>query len=192
MAFEVEIPTKNEKNNMRLCLKHETQALHNNAEKLVDDLDIFKCQKEYIFWLRTMLRLHSRYALCCDEVAGAFGLRKNQTNLIAALQGDLQALSEECVDPIMRHNSTNFNKMIGITYVLEGSAMGAQILHKQAVKSGLVNVRYMNSLRENAHPRWSEFVEKLNQCTSGYNEIKSGAVLVFEDLISQLDEYNNE
>lgn len=128
----------------------------------------------YGVYLRTMLRLHTELNADLAQVATACGLCDRNPALTAALRADLAGLART---PALRHNQRATSRpappavperlslpvSFGRAYVMEGSALGAQLLRRRLLSAGGPQpLAYLSLLSEDHGQRWRAFCDALN------------------------------
>jgi len=165
---------------VRAFLKDHTAALHGTAEMAFEARAPVETQDGLVFFLNCMLNSHLQFNAEYDRASKLAGLKPQSAPLIDALRADLpNRVSPRQTIP---SNCDLFN--LGVGYVFEGSAMGANVLKKRIAKSNLKTPRYLLLLTESARMRWPHYVRKLDSCSES-EKILAGAEVAFKYIIAQ-------
>lgn len=185
-------------------LRSETKTLHRELDHhpaMVKLLSPALNSSEYLLLLKKFfgffLPLEQSLNLSLQkEHSASFGVFKQQKT--AWLQEDFQKLGAtfDIVAPTMQFLPGSSAEALGVMYVLEGSALGGQIIAKHLAKNlGLTaatGARYFYGNGPATHERWQLFCLALEEWSERSQapiaEIVAGAQHVFIDLRRYLDQ----
>lgn len=174
--------------NMRFRLRDAIAQHHISAEKTVEALDIFSNKVNYSIWLSSMMELHHIFSKCSNSVSYEIGVSPNHTLLHDALQSDLISLGMKPTLAIGEPISSFTNEFkFGTAYVLEGSSLGAKILHKQATAASDIPHNYISELSENSFQRWPIVVAALDAKKLRFQPTADAARSVFTFLMTTME-----
>lgn len=158
--------------NLRDQLKSSTAQSHDRLDRELRNFDPFVDQRHYRIFLMLMLNLHQR---CSDSIAyveSQVDLPARKISLEELIRSDLQSLNHSgsianC-DSQPRQSQGNLDgashksaeSMWGEAYVMEGSAMGGEMMFRQAESALPVGLgrSYLRQLSLDAGERWRAFV----------------------------------
>ncbi|MFT3974204.1 MAG: biliverdin-producing heme oxygenase [Amaricoccus sp.] len=115
----------------RHLLRSRTSSAHAALDETVGTLDTLEQYRRYLRGLLAFREPAER--LIADEAP--FGLRP--TRIAALLHADMTDLGVMPAEPVALAAPVGTSGLIGLVYVLEGSALGARLLRRQAAAIGL-------------------------------------------------------
>jgi len=125
---------------------------------------------------------HVQFRAHYDHASKLTGLHAQSDRLISALKDDLQAPTIT----LLNTNASDDQFCLGVGYVFEGSALGANIIQKRRSNAGLRKSAYLNFVTASASLRWPRFIGKLDSYQEADN-ILLGAVSAFESIIAHAE-----
>lgn len=177
---------------MRAFLKSETAALHHKVEETLAAAAPLHTQHGYVQHLSIMLRFY--HTLHIPNVTPN-ELPSRRACWVRCLNADLRELNvitdlpQETQRVILKTESC-----IGWAYVLEGSALGAQLLRQRVIKvhGASVPCRYFDFLADEHPGRWQSFLSLLETSDTPPALAAAGARLAFETLFNTITEQQHE
>lgn len=156
--------------------------LHQRAEEALESIAPLESEVGLSHFLKCMLHAHERFDTECDCASALAGLEPRSKKLIAALNSDLQIQN----DTVVTLQSDDDQFSLGVGYVFEGSALGANIIMKRLASVDQDIPSYLTLLTSTAKSRWPNYIKTLEQCK---NEkcVLEGAVMAFEYIITQAE-----
>lgn len=184
--------------NLRDQLKASTAQSHARLDRELRAWDPFKDRAHYRVFLMLMLNLHQRCSNSLHYVESELGLPARQHCIKTLILTDLETLGHNrqasdstftTVDLGDSASPKSAETMLGEAYVLEGSAMGAKIMFRQAELSlpKESGSDYLRQLSHDAGERWKAFVRGLKAIEARGLEtekVVSAAGKVFDDAYS--------
>jgi heme oxygenase len=121
---------------LRQVLQRETSDLHRMLDELAEQRGFFKSRVSYGAWLHATTAFHREVARALQ--AGGFGDMVDDDRVVLLLEdlGDLGLVPGPA--PIGgRLEIGSSADLLGVTYVVEGAALGSRVLYKRAQALGL-------------------------------------------------------
>ncbi len=169
--------------NLRFILRDATLEDHQKTEDLMGGMSILDTPQTSLNWLSAMWRMHSHFAQCVDHVSTRFGLPPHQGVLLEAISTDIKTLSGHkppAINPASQLSS--FDKMIGIAYTIEGSALGASVLKKRKSHTNPEGSFYLDAMSQSSKARWPIFTGALETHVRDTDATIQGARSAFQYL----------
>jgi heme oxygenase len=158
-------------------LRRETADAHARTERhfamLLGDAPT---RVDYVRFLSAMWSFHAGIEPALDRVIGWASRRK-----VPAIEHDLRALGEAiphrtCAPPPL----PDLDSALGAAYVVEGSTLGARVLHRHLVpRLGLEEARFLSAYGERTIPMWRAFASELAAREGDADRIVAAAVDTF-------------
>lgn len=159
---------------IRDFLRSETAGLHAQLDAMVEPL--FATPQGY----RSYLAANHGFRSAIEPAAHAEGWAVQ--HLVPFIAQDLADLSTEALPPQGTLEAASAGHMAGRLYVLEGSAVGARLLYRQAQSMGFAQgfgARHLHAQQDD-RLRWRAFLAWLEgQSDIGMDEARAGAVECF-------------
>lgn len=132
---------------------------------------------------RGFLRCSYRWRAATETALATFNLWP-PLGLASLMAADLAALDDDIPDvPSAAGFASSEPLRLGMSYVLEGSALGSRLLVQRAHDLGLTASNGASHLRAQSSDRrrWPAFLRLLSDTPSAHHdEVRAGAVLTFE------------
>ncbi len=170
------------KYSVRSLLKDNTSVLHQQAEDALESNSPIETSQGLAKFLNCMLQAHLQFWAECDRASQIAGLDAQSEKLIMALRNDLNIQHDDNLNP----HVCNEHFSLGVGYVFEGSALGANIIRKRLLATNLRNPTYLNLVTSTAKVRWPRYVKQLDTYSDA-DRILSGAVVAFRYIIAQAE-----
>lgn len=121
---------------LRQALQRETSDLHRMLDELAEQRGFFKTRSAYGAWLHATTSFHREVARALK--AGGFDDMVDEDR-VALLLEDLSDLGEPPGPALAggRMAIDSMAELLGVTYVVEGAALGSRVLYKRAQALGL-------------------------------------------------------
>lgn len=151
---------------MRFFLRQRTSAVHAKVDALVGDLD---SKERYVAYLLGLLSFREPIeAMLRSKASQPFLRGWRPAPISASIRADLRDLKisvpeRVVLQPPLAEESHSVSAMLGILYVLEGSALGARQLYMRAAAlgfSGTFGARHLAHQIEDKQ-RWRSFLNLL-------------------------------
>jgi len=184
----------------RMRLREATKALHESIDSTVSQSAFLTSPEGYIAYLRATLRVRAAIEARLDASAAAqvyapWSRRKIGQALRQDI-GDLRAELASGDERMTPRSPLSLGAIWGTLYVLEGSAMGARLLLRQASELGFTaefGARHL--ARQTACPAaWRDFVSALDEVAMTAPEEKAcieaalATFACFDDAYAQLSD----
>lgn len=173
-------------------LKARTAAAHRRAEQAMGGVGaVSGAPARYAQFLCCMAALHARWRGVQDAGAALAGIDPMGGRIAAALEDDLRRLGADDARapadprrraPEQRPAEGADAEAWGVSYVFEGSAMGAMVLLKAARRAGDRPTAYLSLLAESARTRWPLFVAGLCAAQAPEQAVIDAALRAFESV----------
>ena len=173
-------------------LRSETRTKHVQLDALLGDLQPFASIERYRVYLAGMRELYVVFGPSCDRCADLSHLSRQQQVLIAALDADLnscgaQPHTDSCIELASSAPSTSSSDAAtwGAAYVLEGSAMGAQMLVRVAREKlpPQATTQFLSALAGDGVARFRTFCAAMEAADPEASEAVYAAERVFDHAI---------
>jgi len=182
----------NDERALRSILKENTAALHTSAERAMASEGNIETPDGLGHFLQCMYRVHARFNHELDHASWLVGLPLTAGQLFGALERDL--LSQDIDGAFISGTQLSASALsrskshcLGVGYVFEGSALGANVLAKRLKYSNAKVPEYLTMVSKNAKSRWPHYLQYLNcntiECDT--QVALSGAIGVFESIIAE-------
>lgn len=172
--------------NLRQRLRGETSASHARLDRVMGLHPPFASVGNYRRYLQGMDSLYEYCEVSTAWVEGQIALPIRETRLRKLIQNDLvstgaETLVDRGVSDAQDGRLTEGTHW-GKAYVMEGSAMGATFLVKQAEQELPTSIgkSFLQQLALDAKSRWSIFAEALASTDASPNDAVTGAKSVFD------------
>lgn len=174
-------------------LRFETRTNHAQLDAVLGDLRPFSSIDRYRVYLAGMRELYVVFGPSCDRCADLSHLPRQQQELIAALDADLMSCgagphsdsnTEHTPQPTPSDPPTDAAAW-GAAYVLEGSAMGAQMLVRVAREKlpPAATTQFLSALAGDGVSRFRAFCAAMEAADPEASEAVSAAERVFDHAI---------
>ncbi len=180
-----------------VALRQATQQSHKAVERMTPFFSEGFDQTSYLHWLELM---HGFYS-CVDAVVVQSGFT-NATGWhyiprCSLIEADVQALTGQSVKVLPDHGNVmaeikelhNIGEVAGMLYVVEGSALGGEVLMKVLGRkvgvSAAAGASFFAPHGNNPRPIWEKYVQLLAQLAFSGNaedDVVRGAVTCFSTL----------
>lgn len=166
--------------NLLSKLRLETSPLHKESEELFTAYASVQNLPGYTKHLQV---LHGFFETINLPLAAQASFRARLSNWISMLELDIAALNES---PVSTERLEAFHPSedmwLGVQYVLEGSALGSQLIQSQARKSlgRTVPMRYFSAIDEGHPHHWRVFLENINTTAKNEASILEGGRAAFQ------------
>lgn len=173
--------------NTRDQLRTKTKAAHESLDALVGQLKPFSSPLRYRVYLSSMHQLYAIYGTSVDWASEVAGLACSVGDLQSAIEFDLNGKlnAPAPLDSILCAPFQDDSEKWAVGYVMEGSAMGARYMAKQAKsiqddQDGPIDNTYLEKLAADSYERWPKFVKALNDSACDSVIAIEAATTVFE------------
>jgi heme oxygenase len=175
---------------LRHFLRASTDEAHSRLDAMLDNLDLFARQSAYRVFLSAMEALYLTYGDSLDWAAGQAGLAPRSDELIASLRRDI---GMGATQPRIAGGVASPAARWGIGYVLEGSALGAQLLLRRARRELTPgsSTDYLGTLAAEAQSRWPRFALALDNSGADAEVAARSSHAVFADTLRLLEPGSN-
>ncbi|WP_298836223.1 biliverdin-producing heme oxygenase [uncultured Roseobacter sp.] len=166
----------------RLSLKAATSDAHASAEAVWFDAGAFSSPDRYRLWLGQMLAVHSDMGLRAAGTVMSGAYLAPEEARCAALARDLGTSPPPAPD-----QPASESWSWGVLYALNGSALGASVIHRTISRENSWPLEYLTVMRDFATTGGvKQFFDRLNAVDLSENEARRGADAVF----ARLGEYH--
>jgi heme oxygenase len=161
----------------RARLRSATLEAHARVDALIERTGFFTDRERYAAYLHATLDArHSIEVALSRSAIGALHLSKPERHVGPALRCDIRDVTgtkpPEAHTSAMPTNALTEAQVLGISYVLEGSALGARILAPRALALGMrpdFGARHL-AVQISASGTWKEFLLTLEAPWFGYSQ----------------------
>ena len=172
---------------LRGLLRQQTRDLHQAVDDRFSASGAITTRAGYRLFLSTMAAMHAQFGHAADRAVERAGLAPRAGDHWQRLMADLGCHGVFPSVPVPgRHNP---DVDAGVAYVLEGSALGAQLLLKQVrdAEIGGLGMGYLQSLCDERQVRWARYCRWLDTASVDEDGALQGARSVFGTILRRLD-----
>lgn len=167
----------------RESLRSETRDKHAALDALLGELHPFASCERYSIYLAGMRGLYAAFGDALDRCARSAQLAPRQREMITAIDADLASCNASENEPAAAPVSQFTDSAAwGAAYVLEGSAMGAQMLVRTARErlSAEVTIHFLTALAGEGVSRFRAFCAAMEAANVDADEAVAAAERVFK------------
>ena len=176
-------------------LRSETRPKHAELDALLGELRPFTSVERYAIYLLGMRELYARFGAALDRCAELSEQSGRQQEMIEAIDRDLAACERLTPTELPSNGSAGASPSRdsglpdsaawGAAYVLEGSAMGAQMLVRSARERlpAAVTIEFLQALAGSGVGRFKNFCAAMESADVDGDEAVAAAAAVFEHAI---------
>ncbi|MEM7763423.1 MAG: biliverdin-producing heme oxygenase [Pseudomonadota bacterium] len=139
----------------------------------------------YVRMLRIMRTVYAQLSAVLESAACTLGITPRYDALLRAIDADLKALG--CIVDVSESRDNedwSTSEALGATYVMEGSALGSQLLRKRLLERHTETLphTYFDTIIAAQPTRWRQVVAALNHSEARRDDMLAGALATFAAL----------